>query len=243
MSGSEAGAESAADDLSRALLVDARAVADRWPEERMRVLAHLARGVTETPWSLGAKDAEAARAAGFTEEHIVHAVALSAFFGHLNRIADAVDVPLDYPVLREPPRAEPATPPYRRAPRAAEGGARFSLADRPATAAALEAWRSYVMERDSGLLDRPARARMAAHVGALLGQASPDATAISPVDAALFDLAERVTLAPWRLGEAAYAPLHKLGFDEASIFDAVVVASTAGVRARIEVALSALASG
>ena len=54
-------------------------------------------------------------AAGLDDAELLHAIALSAYFGHLNRIADAVAVPLDYDVrtsrrIADPRRPVPAAP-------------------------------------------------------------------------------------------------------------------------------------
>ena len=51
-----------------------------------------------------------------------------------------------------------------------------------------------------------------------------------------------MTLAPWRLGPAAYTRIRQLGMaDDAAVFDAVATASSAGVFSRIRVTLAALA--
>jgi hypothetical protein len=98
------------------VLADPRAVAARWPAPRLRVLAELACTVTEAPWALSSGHRTRAAAAGLSDDELLHAVALSAFFGHLNRVADATGVALDYQVRYPPPAAEPATPPLARAP-------------------------------------------------------------------------------------------------------------------------------
>src|SRR6185295_19034111 len=98
-----------------------RAVAARWPEPRVRSLAELAATVTEAPWRLSRGVHERARDAGLTDDDVLHAIALAAYFGHLNRIADAVAVPLDYDVRHVPPRAEPAVPPLLAAPHPVQG--------------------------------------------------------------------------------------------------------------------------
>jgi len=230
--------------LARAVSADPRAVAMRWPEPRTRALARLAMLVTEAPWRLSAGlRAELARAgAALDNELVLHVVALSAYFGHLNRVADAVGVPLDYVVQHMPPEAEPATPRYERAPEVVVAGgaaaAASALARRPATAEALAAWRAYVMERDAPL-SRAERAvicaRVDGHLGAGPGEAAPAG------DPVLLELTDVVTLAPWALGDAAFAGMRAQGADDARIFDACVTASTAGVGARIAVALAALA--
>jgi alkylhydroperoxidase family enzyme len=224
------------------VIADPRAVADRWPEPRMRAIAELAAVTTETPWALSRAHRERAADAGLSDDDVVHAIALGSFFGHLNRIADAVEAPLDYRVRREPPHAEPATPPFLAAPAPAPvgGPAALSLERRPATAAALAAWMKHV-SRPSAALDEYRRAMIATRVGRLLGDATGEAPPRDDVDRALLELADRVTLAPWKLDAATYAPLRAAGFDDRGVFDACVVASSAGVFSRIAVALAALA--
>lgn len=222
------------------MLADPRAVAARWPEPRPRALAELTCAVTEAPWALSRAHHERARAAGLSDDDVLHAIVLAAFFGHLNRIADAVDVPLDYPVRREPPRTEPAVPPFLPAPASLAGAPALALARRERTAAALTAWTEYVA-RPSPALDEYRRAMIATRVGRLLG----DATGAAPprtgdTDRALLELADRITLAPWTLDAASYAPLRAAGLGDRDLFDACVVATTAGVLSRIEVALIAL---
>jgi alkylhydroperoxidase family enzyme len=220
------------------VIADPRAVALRWPDARVRMLAELAVVVTEAPWTLSR-----ARLGALSDDDILHAVTLSAYFGHLNRIADAVAVPLDYTVRHQPPVAEHATPPWLAAPAAASCTPSLDLARRPASAAALAAWHAHVFERASTRITQPQRAHIARRVGELLGHASAPAAAPDPRDQALLALAEQVTLAPWRLDEASFAALRADGFDDGALFEACVVASTAGVQSRIVVALSALDRG
>ena len=171
---------------------------------------------------------------------MLHAIALAAFFGHLNRIADAVDVPLDYRVRRDPPRAEPAIPPFLPAPAPVAGPAALELGRRGPTAAALAAWMEHVARRDPGARWRPAGddrdARRPPARRCDIGEAAPR----TDLDRALLELADRITLAPWQLEAASYAALRAAGLDDRALFDACVVASSAGVSSRIEVALAAL---
>ena len=224
-------------------MTDPRAVAARWPEPRLRAIAELACVATEAPWALSRAHHERARAAGLSDDEVLHAIALTALFGHLNRIADAVDVPLDYRVRREPPPTERAVPPFLAAPAPVDGAPVLDLARRPATAAALDAWMAYAA-RPSPALDAAARALIAAHVGRLLGDAAaaaaPAPTTLAGAERALLALAELITLAPWKLDAATYGPLRAAGLDDRGIFDACAVASAAGVRARIDVAVRAL---
>jgi alkylhydroperoxidase family enzyme len=216
------------------VIVDPRAVAARWPEARRRALAEIARGVTETPWALSRGDRDRAHDAGLSDDELLHAIALSSFFGHLNRIADVVGVPLDYEVHHRPPPAEPAVPPLQRAPAPLRGEPALAIAARPATAAALASWRDYLVAREPNSLE------IAGWVAALLGDSDPGAAAASDGDPALRHLVEQVTLAPWQVDDAALAPLRAAGRDDAALFDACATASSFGVFSRIRVALVAL---
>jgi hypothetical protein len=200
------------------------------------MLAEIACAVTDAPWTLSPEHRDRARRAGLSDDEIVHAVALSSFFGHLNRIADAVGVALDYEVRHLPPRAEPSVPSLERAPSVGPGSAALTIESRPATAAALTAWRDYLVARD------PINLRIAAHVAELLGDGAPVAEPErpdSPVDAQR-SLVEEVTLAPWRLGQRSFAALRAVGHDDAALFDICAAASSFGVFSRIRVALGAL---
>ena len=237
------------------MVADPRAVAARWPEPRLRALAELACVTTEAPWELSRAHLARARAAGLSDDDVLHAVALAAFFGHLNRIADAVEIPLDYDVRREPPRPVRAVPPFLAAPAPVTGEPALALGRREQTAARLAAWMEHVA-RPSEALDVPRRALIATRVGRLLGDGAgepapraavdlavdlaADLAVDLAVDLALVALADRITLAPWTLEAASYAPLRAAGFTDRDVFDACVVASSAGVFSRLEVALIAL---
>jgi len=199
------------------------------------MLCELAAAVTEAPWTLSPGHHLRARDAGLSDDDVLHAIALSALFGHLNRIADAVAVALDYEAPRLPPHAEPAIPPLERAPGACRGAPTMTIEARPATAAALAAWRDHVVTRN------PASLRIAGWVAGLLGDGDPvPAEDTTDGEPALRELVEQVTLAPWRLGDASFAPLRALGHDDAAVFDACAAASSFGVFSRIRVALTAL---
>lgn len=201
------------------------------------MLAEIATVVTEAPWALSRDHRARSHIAGLSDDELLHAIALAAFFGHLNRIADAVAVPLDYEVRHRPPHAEPATPALPRAPALRHGGPALAIDARPATAAALAAWREYILAR------APENRAIAAWVAALLGDgaAVPDDAGPAPDDApALRALVEQVTLAPWRLDDDAFAPLRAAGRDDAAVFSVCAAASTFGVMSRIRVALIAL---
>ncbi len=191
--------------------------------------------MTEAPWRLSAAVRARAAAVGLDDDALVHGVALSAYFGHLNRVADAVGVSLDYAVRYPAPHAVPSTPRYELAPAGTDASVGpLALTRRPATAAALDAWRAYMLERDAPL-PRAERDAILARVNMHLG--GPPGPAGDPLFA---ELADTVALAPWALGPAAFASLRARGADDALLFDVCVVATTANMLRRIGVALAAL---
>ncbi len=209
----------------------------------MRMLGELVIQVTQTPWTLARADRDRAHLAGLSDEDILHAIALSAYFGHLNRIADAVAVPLDYKVTRMPPATDPTVAAMAPSTIAVTGRPAIELTRRPATSAALTAWRSYMFDRDAPLTRR-SRTVIARWVALWLGDGGISAPAdltVNPIDDALRELAELVTLAPWQLTDQSFARLRAGGFTDAQLFDAVAVASATGTFSRITVALAAMA--
>ncbi len=225
-------------------MIDPRAVADRHPIARIRALARLAIDVTERPWALTAADLARARGAGLTDAAVLHTVLQSSLFGHLNRMADAVGVAADYPDSFGAPHAEPATPPYLPAGSVPDPGTSrpIDLAAHPSAPSLLSAWRAHALDRDAPLTRRH-RTVVAATVAAALGDATVGAVAAAgPLEQALADLATIVTLAPWRLGPAAFAPLRAAGLaDDEAVFDAIATASSCTVFSRMAVVLSAFA--
>ena len=218
------------EDLSRAVLAEPHAVAGRWHEPRIRALAELAMVTTVEPWRLSRGHLARARDAGLGDGDIVHAIALSSFFGHLNRVADAVAVALDYHVRLKPLSPEPATPPLARAPGRIDGAPALSLDIRPATQAALAAWHDYLIDRD------PGNAEIAAWVAELVGDGEPVLGEVSERR----KLVEIVTLAPWKLSDDAFAPLRAIGYDDAMLFGLCAAASSFGTMSRTRVSLIAL---
>jgi alkylhydroperoxidase family enzyme len=198
---------------------------------RQRALIEVATLVTEQPWRVR-------RVAELDDEAFVHTIALSAYFGHLNRIADAVAVPLDFAVRHAPPATDPHVPALAPAPAPATCDPALSLAVRPATATAFGAWYEYVFDRDAPL-SRAERSQITGWISDWLG-APRYAAEDGVVDPDLRHLAELVTLAPWQLSDAAYAPLRGRGWNDEKLFDAVVTASTAGMASRLHVAFAAI---
>lgn len=227
------------------MIADPRALAERSADPVVGTLAHLVRLITETPWRLAPADRTRAQAAGLPDESLVQVVLLSSFFGHLNRVADAVGIELDYPAVVKPPHAEPATPPYLRAPPAAGSGVTRSsaleVALRPGVVEPLAAWHAHVLAREAPL-DRRQRALIAYAVAERLGDCTTEPAAPgSALDRALVATADEVTLAPWRLGAGTVDRLREAGLqDDAVLFDAIATAASCATFSRIRVALAAL---
>ena len=198
--------------------------------------------VTEEPWTLSRQDLRDAHRASLSDEDILHLIALTSYFGHLNRIADVVGIALDYQVTLPTPATDPAVPAWQTAPEMITGRPVIDPARRPATYAALAEWRKYIFYRDAPITRRQ-RTLLARWVATWLGDGSispPTDLTVNPHDEALRAFAELVTLAPWKIGEPQLAPLRATGLDDAGIFDVTATVTSAGVFSRIEVALVAL---
>ncbi len=209
----------------------------------MRALAELAIIITTEPWVLSRAHHARAHEAGLSDDDILHAILLSSYFGHLNRIADAVAVPLDYIVQLPVPATDPAVPPFAASPIAVTGRLALELSRRPATAQAIAAWRTYIFDRDAPLTRRQ-RTVLARWVSSYLGDggiSTPADLTENPIDGALRQLAETITLAPWQLSDASFTQLRRHGLDDSALFDACAVASSAGMFSRVTVALASLA--
>ena len=227
------------------MIEEPRRLAADAPTERMRAIAELAITATSAPWTLARGHLSRARTAGLADEDILHVITLASYFGHLNRIADVVAAPLDYSVAVVPPHADPTTPPWPAAPALVTGRPAIDVAQRPATATAFTEWRHYMFYSHDTPLSRRQRTLLARWVAAWLGDGGispPTDLTVNPLDDALRELAELVTLAPWRITDASFVRLREAGFDDAAIFDVCATASSAGVFSRIEVALVALGS-
>lgn len=235
--------------MSRKVIEDPRGLAAWATDPITRALARLTVLVTEAPWTMSADELTQARAAGLGDGAILQAIALAAMFGHLNRIADAIGIELDYDVALEPSHAEPATRLYP-IPAQAEwpdpdGTGPLELASRPQAREALAAWRNHALDREAPL-PRGARAVIAREVAALLGDAATvraldNAGSVGPLDEPLREFAAVVTLAPWRLGDATLVPLRAAGLaDDTSLFDAIATATACTTFSRLATALAAL---
>lgn len=198
--------------------------------------------VTTSPWTLSRAYLQRAYTASLSDEDMLHIVSLSSYFGHLNRIADVVAVPLDYEAKLAVPPINAAAQVWPNAPKRLTGKPAIDPARRPATQTALSDWKGYIFHRDAPI-SRRARTLLARWVAMWLGDGGispPTDMTANPQDDVLRTFAEVVTLAPWTVDDDALAPLRAAGFDDAAIFDATATITSAGVFSRIEVALAAL---
>ncbi|HTJ45600.1 MAG TPA: hypothetical protein VL463_26035 [Kofleriaceae bacterium] len=209
-------------------------------DPRTKAIGGLARLVTEAPWTLTRHDRARAHDAELDDATILHVIMLSSFFGYLNRVADAVGIELDYDVMVRPPPPDPETPPLVRPShdeRPAPDQGPLTITMRPGAIEALAAWNDHVMERDAPLT-RAQRLLISRVAADTVGDASLPPP--EPSDHPIVALTETIALAPWRLGEAALAPLREAGMSDEAIFDAISVAAFANFASRLNVALAAL---
>src|SRR5260221_6510624 len=118
---------------------------------KQAAIVTLAQIVTRTPWELSRIHRADAHEVGLDDDAILHVILQTAYFGHLNRVADAVAVPLDYVVQIPGTHADPTTPPLTSAPRALAGRPAIEIAKRQLTATALAEWRRYIVYKDEPL--------------------------------------------------------------------------------------------
>ena len=104
-------------------------------------------------------------------------------------------------------------------------------------------WQAHALDRETPSLDRRRRAVIARAVANRIGDTRElGGDPVDELDHALVELADIVTLAPWRLGPAAYQRVRSLGLaGDAQVFDAVATASSCTVLSRIATVLAGFA--
>jgi alkylhydroperoxidase family enzyme len=205
----------------------------------------LATAVTQHPWAVERADYDRARGAGLGDGTILQAVVLSAYFNYLNRVADAVDIELDYASALPRPDRDPLREPVPRPSREAWPTAAafpLRLADRPVTAEAFDRWRAYVAERESPLSrrDRSVLARAVAWslCDGWTVDALGDAAPRSAREEVLAGYAEVLTATPWRLSEDQLHGLRGLGLEDRGLLDVISVASFQNTASRLRLILA-----
>jgi alkylhydroperoxidase family enzyme len=199
--------------------------------------------LTDAPWTVDAEDLAGLSAVGLSDEGVVQAVTIAAIFNHLVRTADGTGIEFDYesalPRLqvdrgREPvPRPDPSAWP-RVAPR-------LPRSLRPATMAAIEAWRAFLLERSDVLprRDRAVIARTAAfhNCDAVGVEAWAGAAPGTARERALAAYAEKLTVTPWRMAEADLGPLRALGLDDRGVLHVIAGVGLQNMLSRLQLAL------
>lgn len=187
--------------------------------------------MTEGPWLVETHDLEKLRAAGVSDEGIEQALTIAGFFNYVTRVADATGIEPDYasplPRIAVDTAREPLPRPIRSRWPATAPAAVPALPLREGTRAALERWRTYVLERDTPLSrrERVVIARVAAELLCdsgtcdVLGDADPHI----PRERELAAYATALTLTPWRVGAVDLARLRALGLDDRALLDAISV--------------------
>lgn len=203
--------------------------------------------LADAPWTIGRADLERARGAGLSDGSIAHVVVLSSFFHYLNRVADAIDIELDYESPLERPikdSARPAIerPPFEDWPRPS-GSPALSFADFPAASVPFEAWRAYVTERDAPLARRSRDVLRRAAAQALCDAETVEelvhATPQDEREQRLAAYANTMTVAPWRLTRQMLDALRADGLDDRPLLDLITVAAFQNTASRIRLAFSA----
>ena len=197
------------DALSRAVVIDPRAVADRHPDATRQSAGdagrtgHRASVVADAGGPRSRPRCRPRRLrASSTPSSSRRSSAIST--GSPTRWASTWTTPTRFGA----PHVEPATPPYLwpSSPPDPHRPRAIDLASRAGATELATAWQRCALERDAPLT-REQRTLIAAAVAERLGDRSVTSRVPpAPVDRALVDLADLVTLAPWRLGPAAYNP-------------------------------------
>lgn len=199
--------------------------------------------LTDAPWAVDEGDIAELREAGLDDEAVVQVVTIVAMFNHLVRAADGTGIEADYPSPlprfevdrdREPlPRPERAKWPSPRP--------RLPLSLRPATEAALAAFRAYVLAPGAGLSarDRAVIARTAAlHLCDAAGLAEHgNALPRDAREAALAAYAEKLTVSPWKMTADDLAPLRAAGLDDRGALHVIATVGLQNALSRLRLAL------
>jgi uncharacterized protein YciW len=201
--------------------------------------------VTETPWLVVPEDRYRLRSVGISDEGIVQAACVAAFFNYVTRIADGTGLEWDYesPLPRvqiDRSRAAVERPPRDRWP---SMGSRplASLSLRPQTQQSLAQWDAYMFERDAPLTRRQRAIISRAAAWETCDQSGadrwPDADPRNDAERALVSYARRLSNAPWSVGEADLLPLRELGLDDRGLLDVISLVAYQNTLSRLALAL------
>lgn len=199
--------------------------------------------ITDAPWTVDDDDLDRLRAAGLGDEAIVQVVTIAAVFNHLVRAADGTGVEADYPSPLPRFEVERDRAPIPRPERDAWPitKPRLPLSLRPATEAALSAWRAYAFADGAGLSarDRAVLAHTAAHAlcDARGAAEHPAPSLDDPRESALAAYAEKLTITPWGMSATDLTPLRALGLDDRALLHVIATVGLQNTLSRLHLAL------
>jgi len=212
---------------------------------RQKALAGFAALVTQAPWEVRHEDLQRLRDVGLSDEGLVQAVTIAAFFNYVTRVADSTGIEFDYvsplPRLAVNREQEPLPRPERSLWRRASTPPRLNLALRPATRDALERWRSYLFDRPGVLTDSQRRLLASEAASRLCDLEAAEALAASPrdaLDAALVAFSAKLSLTPWRMNPGDLDGLRAYGWTDSQLLAAISTVALQNLLSRIRLALA-----
>jgi hypothetical protein len=191
--------------------------------------------------------------AGFSRPSVVLAIALTAMFNYLTRVADAVGVEADYEsslprfVYRDLTESAPRPPRQEWPP--VDRSIEF-LSTLPDVAAAWGRWRDYILESPDPI---PVATRQ--RLRSIAARAACDGT-LAPADDTgsdgavssrtgsgqpLAEFAEKLSRTPWLMTQTDVDALRSTGLDDLSVLHVIAVVAYQSAESRLRIGLSALA--
>lgn len=216
---------------------------------REKALTGFARILTDIPWGVHRDDIEHLRTEGLSEEAIVQAIFVAAFFNYYPRVADGVGIEFDY----ESPLPRIAVDKTREPlPRLAssdwnmamDGSTLPTIAWAPHVMEKLEPWRKMHFERTVHL--NPATRRL---LGKTVAEELCDAGALgawkearaeNEVDAHLEAFARKLTRTPWAMDASDVQSLRDAGLSDVAILGAITLVAHQNTISRLHHGLGAM---
>lgn len=216
---------------------------------REKALAGFAQVLTDIPWGVTKDDIDRLRKEGLSNEAIVQAIFVAAFFNYYPRVADGVGIEFDYdsplPRIEVDKTREPL-------PRlsvdewnlAVDGSTLPSIAEAPRAVNMLEPWRKMHFERTEHL--SPATRRL---LGKTVAEELCDAGAIgawkearaeNETDAQLEAFARKLTRTPWAMNANDVQSLREVGLSEIAILGAITLVAHQNAISRLHHGLVAM---
>lgn len=216
---------------------------------REKALAGFARILTDIPWGVNRDDIDLLRKEGLSEEAIVQAIFVTAFFNYYPRVADGVGIEFDYesPLprievdkTREPlPRLSPSDWNM-----AVDGSTLPAIAIAPHITKMLEPWRTMHFERTEHM--SPATRRL---LGKTVAEelcdagargAWKEARAENETDERLEAFARKLTRTPWSMDRSDVQSLRDVGLSDVAILGAITLIAHQNTISRMHHGLEAM---